>query len=236
MRPFGWLDIETSSACNRQCATCIRNSNPNRDEVADWFGPQSLLPMDVITAILDQAAAISPTCRVILSHFNEPLLDPRIVDIAALAKSYGLFNVACVTNGDLLTPQLASNLDQYLDRIVVSLYLPTGQRRERAKARIRSYFDRTRVQIKGHHVVVHWHPQARDKTYDPCTRLGRLIINHRGDYLLCCDDMVGHFGLGRFPDISLRDYWSGDARAKIIKTLSQVGGRREFSHCATCPR
>ncbi len=235
MKRFFWLDIETSSLCNRRCSTCIRNSNPAREEVADWFD-QNLMPMETIQAILDQAAAMGFHGRLILSHFNEPLMDPRIVEIAKLAKSYGLFNVAAVTNGDFLSEQLAAQLDLYLDRLIVSLYLSNGRKRESRKRWILSLFKQTAVQVKGYHEVVHWHPGATDKSSEPCLHMARLIINHRGQYLLCCDDMIGHFDLGTFPETSLLDYWYGDTRGKIVAELSAEGGRKNYPYCMACPR
>lgn len=238
MRHCSWLDIETSSLCNRRCVTCMRNSNPNREEVADWF-EQRLMPMEMIKGIFDQAVAAGFRGYVILSHFNEPLLDPRIVDIAKMAKSYRRFYVRFVTNGDLLTQSLAGSLDGVLDEITISLYLPEGKERDERFKWFISLFGKTRVKItSGVHSVVHFHPSAWNvnRENDPCLRTRRMIINHRGQYLLCCDDMLGHFDLGTFPELGLRDYWHSEKRLKIIRELEQAGGRMKYQYCAICPR
>lgn len=232
------IDIETSSACNRQCRLCIRNSNPNRHEVTDWF-TQHLMPMEVIEEILSQAAVNEFRHSIIVSHYNEPLLDPRIVEIARLAKSYDMFSVRLVTNGDRLTPQLAGQLDGVLDEITISLYLRRGARRQQKKKELSSLFSKTKPHItNGVHGMVHFHPEGNVAAVvdQPCHRTTRLIINHRGQYLLCCDDMIGHFSLGVFPQVALEEYWNGQKRAEIVNTLSHPGGRKEFPYCRTCPR
>lgn len=232
------LDIETSSLCNRRCSTCIRNSNPDRAVVSAWF-KQTLMPMETIKAILDQAVSGGFRGGVILSHYNEPLLDPRIADIAILAKSYETFSVRLVTNGDLLTPELASKLDGVLDGITISLYMPAGPERKKRQAWFKSLFKKTHPFVKtGVHGMVHWHPDGKPaaRINDPCHRPRRITINHRGQYLLCCDDMTGHFGLGTFPAVSLTEYWYGRSRARIVARLEKSGGRRAFPYCATCPR
>jgi len=232
------LDIETSSLCNRRCATCIRNSNPNREEMADWF-EQRLMPMETIKAILDQAVAARYHYGVILSHYNEPLLDPRLVEIATLARSYRRFLVRLVTNGDALTPELASRLDGVLNDITISLYMPAGKERERKRELLKSLFRKTRLFITdGVHGIVHFHPAGNPARVinDPCLRTKRMIINHRGQYLLCCDDVTGHFDLGRFPETSLVDYWRGQKRREIVERLANAGGRKFHPYCMTCPR
>jgi hypothetical protein len=216
----------------------MRNSNPNREEVADWF-EQRLMPVDMLTEILDQAAVARYRGAVILSHFNEPLLDPRIASIAELAKSYNRFSVRLVTNGDLLDESMAAALDGVLNKITISLYLPKGPERDEQCKWFMSLFRKTEVKItSGVHAVVHFHQSAGqvNQQNEPCFQTRRLIVNHRGQYLLCCDDMLGHFDLGMFPKIGLREYWHSEKRLKIVRELEQAGGRLSYPYCRTCPR
>lgn len=233
MKRFKSIDIETCSTCNRQCADCIRNTNPDREAVRDWF-EVNWLPMATIRQILDQANAMVGSCQVCLSHYNEPLMDSRIVDIATMAKSYGKFRVYLVTNGDLLTPELASRLDGVLDCINVSLYLPPGGDRLTRKMWLRRLFKTTRVLVKGEHVRTHFVPKPEDLRFSAC-ELGRLIINHRGQYLPCCEDMIGHFDMGRFPEVGLKEYWYGRKHRRILDAVRR-GDRSGYEYCKTCPR
>lgn len=232
MKLFNTIDIETSSACNRVCRTCLRNMYPDRARVRPLF-EQNLMPMDTIAAILDECRTLDYKDKVCLCHWNEPLMDPRIVEIAKLAKSYGRFFVYFVTNGDFLTAELAAQLDGVLDRIIVSVY--DGDRREYAR-KLKAAFKTTSTQVKGDHRIAHYNPNAVAIPERPCRPVPRrLIINHAGEYLLCCEDLVGEFYLGKFPDLSLKEYWFGGKHERILQDLAAAGGRKKYPYCATCP-
>ena len=89
MRHFDSINIETSSMCNRVCPTCIRNSNPDKEATKSWF-EYHLMPMEVIEEIFRQYIDMGFKPIVCLCNYNEPLMDPRIVEIAKLAKSYNI--------------------------------------------------------------------------------------------------------------------------------------------------
>jgi molybdenum cofactor biosynthesis enzyme MoaA len=129
---FQFLDLETVSICNRRCPTCIRNSHPDKSKTESFF-KKNLLPWNVIKEALDQCADLGFTGGVCLSHYNEPLLDDRLVQIAMLVKSYDMFSpIFLHTNGDKLHDVLAKGLDGFLDRIHISFYDEEGKE-ERAK-------------------------------------------------------------------------------------------------------
>ena len=239
-----FIDFETIGACNRVCPTCIRNSHPDKAEISSWFSG-SLLSVDVIRKALDECSAGGFRGGVCLSHYNEPLMDERIAEIAKLAKSYDRFHpIFLNTNGDFITPELAESLDGVLDNIIVSLYMEKSKRVERAEW-ISSLFKKTRVDacIMSDHIATHYSPKfdvvalAEKHKDHACheTKI-RVIINHRRQFLLCCDDVVGNFDLGYFPDITIGEYWLGERHTTIVRDLERFGGRNLYSHCRTCPR
>jgi len=241
---FETLDLETSSTCNRICPTCMRNSYPERQEVASFFKP-NYMPLGVIKGALDQCVELGFTGSVILNHYNEPLMDKRLPEIIGMVRAYPQWkSVWFHSNGDLLTPELAERLDGTLDRIVFTLYQDEPIKSKRAEW-IRSLFPNTYLDINTYseHITTHFSPRPelqemieRHKN-NPCTEAERRVaINHAGNYLLCCDDMVGHFQLGSFPELSIADYWFGEKHTQIVMDLRQSGGRLKYSHCATCPR
>jgi hypothetical protein len=234
VKMFNSFDLETSALCNRKCATCLRNSHPNRVAVQRFF-TQSFMPLQTIQQILDQAADLGYKGKLCLCHWNEPLMDPRIVEIVKLAKSYNRFYVYFFTNGDFLTEEIAGQLDGLLDGIAVSLYL-SGSARVETSRRIRQAFSRSQVQIKGDHRPAHFHPGVVGDPRRHCRPVPRrLIVTYRGEYLLCCEDLLGEFSLGRFPEVSLKDYWFGEKHSTILNTLSAPGGRAAYPYCAVCP-
>lgn len=238
-----YLDFETISTCNRVCPTCIRNSHPNREAVASWFEPH-LLDEAVVYAALDQAAAWNFRGGVCLSHYNEPLMDERIPAIAARVRAYNLFSpIFLNTNGDFITEDLAASLDGVLDRIIITLYMDEPVKSKRA-AWLQGLFRTTDAQVltMSEHIPTHFSPKfpvedlAKRYRGAACHEPAiRIIINHRSQYLLCCEDVIGNFDLGTFPEKSLEEHWNGRHSA-IQAMLGQPGGRSWHNYCLTCPR
>ena len=241
---FKYIDFETISTCNRFCPTCLRNSHPNREELRTWFVPH-LLSIDLIKDALKQCIELGFKGGVCLSHYNEPLMDERLPEIAELAKNYGQFSpVFLNSNGDFLTEQLAKDLDGKLDRIIISLYMKEPLKSERAEW-IKTLFHKTHPDIitMSDHIPTHFSPKfpveelARRYIDNPCREPTiRVIINHRRQFLLCCDDVIGNFDLGTFPETSIKDYWFGEKRQKLENDLAHNGGRRKHEYCSSCPR
>lgn len=242
---FSYIDLETISTCNRTCSTCIRNSHPDRKKLRSWFEPHHL-PIKTIHQALDQCGDLGFVGGVCLSHYNEPLMDERIAQIGQIVKSCGIFHpIFLNTNGDFITEDIAQGLDGVLDKIIVSLYMKEPIKSER-KAWIQSLFHKTHVDVNtnAEHFTTHYSPMptldALIETHrgDPCKTEPKLhlIINHRRQYLLCCDDVIGNFDLGTFPEIGIEDYWFGDKHTKILNDLDETGGRLLYSYCSTCPR
>lgn len=241
---FETIDFETISTCNRRCVTCMRNSYPDRSKVSSFF-KTNYLPIDTIKLALDQCVELGFTGSVILNHYNEPLMDKRLPEIIRMVRAYPQWkSVWFHSNGDLLTPELAEEIDGTLNRIVFTLYQDEPEQSERAKW-IRSLFKKTYLDINTYniHITTHFSPRPELQELinrykgNPCSEPQRRVaINHAGNYLLCCDDMVGHFELGSFPELSIADYWFGEKHTQIVEDLKYDGGRLKYAHCSTCPR
>ena len=73
----------------------------------------------LVENLIDQAAANSVR-KLFLSGFGEPLLDNRLPLFIARAKKLGIANISIVTNGYLLTPEIASEIiNQGLNEIII---------------------------------------------------------------------------------------------------------------------
>lgn len=237
---FKTASIETSSLCNRTCKTCIRNSYSNKERIAPWHN-QNFLPFGLIYGIGEQLRDMGFTENICLSHYNEPLLDHRLDIIVKYFKSLGCFSsVYFHTNGDYMTPTFAEELDGWVDKIIVSLYM--DKKSERIEW-IKSLFKKTVIDsTDGNHITSHYSPRENLKAKIaehlpteckiPQTT---MIINHQGQYLLCCEDIVGRFDLGSFPETNIKDYWYGDKHVGIVNTLI-ANGRGAYQYCRICPR
>lgn len=238
------IDFETISTCNRVCPTCLRNSYPDREKVESFFTP-NYMPVELIKEALDQCVDAGFRGSVILNHYNEPLQDERLPEIIRMVRAYPQWKTVWFhSNGDLLTEEFAKEVDGTLDRIVFTLYMDEPVKSKRAEW-IRSLFPNTYLDINTYseHITTHFSPREelqpmieRHKN-NPCTEVERRIaLNHKGSYLVCCDDMIGHFGFGKFPDTSLVDYWYGEKHVQMIRDLRGYGGRLKYAYCAICPR
>lgn len=233
---FEKLLIETHSACNRRCVTCLRQNHPHAGIRREYLE----LPGEIVKGLVDEAQDLRFKGPVGFHWFNEPLLDSRIPSFVRYAKDRGLYTYI-ITNGDLLTHELASQLDGALDEIHVSLYDP--ENREAVKECFRQLFVKTRVKFWGGHLTTHLSPRQDLKALiqkyaeRPCWNPRyRMIVSYTGDMALCCEDIACSWDLGNVRDHSLKDLWFNFRHKKILEVLNQPGGRHAYAYCETCPR
>jgi hypothetical protein len=237
LRLFDRLEIETQSSCNRVCPTCLRNSFPDRAAVGGYFEARQM-PAAQVCDLIDQAVALGFRGTLFLSFYNEPLLDSRLAELAHYAQAAGEFEVSACTNGDLLTAELAAQLDGAFDTLRVALY--DAGHDEELERLMGSWFQRTRLTFTGgRHIPRHFTclPAYAALIADqPCEMESqqRMCIRHDGELLLCCEDIQGEWGLGNVAERSLRDLWFGEPHASRLQALAQPGGRSGY--CLTCPQ
>lgn len=223
----------------------MRNSDPDREALESWFDKAAMLPIEDIERVMDGAIAMGCNQEVCLSHFNEPLADPRIVDIAKMARAKGFKRVFFCSNADYLTEELAEALDGVVDDIGFSFYMKDPVRSER-KAWCKSLFKKTFAKVgDGDHMLTHYSPLSENliqisnrASSKPCNlpKL-RFIVNHKGQMNLCCDDLIGRYDLGTIYDgKTIEEMWYSDVHQKYVIALQKPGGRSIHPHCVACPR
>ena len=237
------LELETQSTCNRTCASCLRNSHPSRDLVKDWFDVNQM-PLEIIIKAFEDSMKMGFGGVLSLSHFNEPLQDPRLPEILKIASRYRFSETMIHTNADVLTEEIARELDGNLSSMIVALYCAQPQKPKREKW-ILSFFKKTRVVFTGGvHILTHFGPRdgvsniINVNKHNPCYEpVRRLVLNHRSQMLLCCDDMIGNFNLGEFGlTTSLEELWFSEKHQDMVRDLAQAGSRLKYPYCASCPR
>lgn len=180
---------------------------------------------------------------VCLQHYNEPLQDERLASFGRAAKEMGFSYVFTCTNADFMNEERAAELDGTFDELLIALYMkePVKSKRE---AWLRTLFHKTRLTFTGGGFIpTHYSPVfpvkvlAAQHESRPCSEpLRRMIVNHRGDMLMCCDDMVGHFSLGNVHEKSLEELWYSERHQQLVLALQHPGGRTAHPHCLSCPR
>ena len=242
--PGKTLEIETSSLCNRRCPTCIRNSCPDKEATAPWF-ENNKMPTETILNLVRDSMALGFNGVVCLSHYNEPLYDDRLVELGREIKKMGEFGgIFFHSNGDLLTEEMAAELDGVFDEIDFTIYDSNLQDIHNKQAWITSLFQETEIVFcDSKHSITHFSPTANVEELSnrninrPCFEpLYRIIFNHKGELLFCCDEVFGNFDLGSYPDKPIEELWLGEKYQSLMEAVSKPGGRRKLPYCSTCPR
>jgi radical SAM protein with 4Fe4S-binding SPASM domain len=265
---FDWLEIETQGDCNRRCKTCLRQSYPHKENPSHqgrfptrWkVGHGKKMEILTFKSIIDQAIDMGFTGTVNLQHYNEPLLDDRLAELAAYVKTKPeVKDVRAFTNGDLFDEVRAQELDGLFDIFHIALYMPR-EKQEIREEWLRGLFKKTHLEFTGGlHRASHYSPPEQWEDLDhylydtmdhanleelikvqrekPCLHNNHmLIIAYDGTILHCCEDYVGHFGLGNVNSMSLKDIWESPKHRQLVEDLSCAGGRKKNPYCDNCPR
>jgi radical SAM protein with 4Fe4S-binding SPASM domain len=171
------------------------------------------------------------------------MMDDRLPELVKIAKDMGYPYVFFASNGDFLTEELAAQLDGVVDYIGFAFYMDEPKKSERM-AWVKTLFRKTKITLGvGDHMPTHFSPmpeltQLTRKIRDfPCNHpIKRMIVNHRGDMLMCCEDLTGNFSLGSVHDSSIEELWYSDRHQELVLALQKKHGRQTHPHCVTCPR
>jgi radical SAM protein with 4Fe4S-binding SPASM domain len=127
------VQIESTNLCNAKCVFCPRDEMQRRQGVMDF---------DLFRKVVDECAALGIT-HVRVHNYGEPFLDKELVEKVRYAKSRGIAEVGMISNGSLITEDLAQGMiDAGLDAINISV-----------DAAGKEVFERTRVHLDYETVV-----------------------------------------------------------------------------------
>ena len=106
------VQIESTNLCNAKCVFCPRDEMHRRQGVMDF---------DLFTKVVDECAALGIT-HVRVHNYGEPFLDRGLVEKVKYAKSKGIKEVGMISNGSLITEEIARGMiDAGLDAINISV-------------------------------------------------------------------------------------------------------------------
>jgi radical SAM protein with 4Fe4S-binding SPASM domain len=127
------VQIESTNICNAKCVFCPRDEMHRR---------QGVMEMDLFEKIVDECAALGIT-HVRVHNYGEPFLDRELVDKVRYAKSKGIAEVGMISNGSLITEEIARGMiDAGLDAINISV-----------DAAGKEVFERTRLNLSYDDVI-----------------------------------------------------------------------------------
>jgi radical SAM protein with 4Fe4S-binding SPASM domain len=106
------VDIESSSACQMKCPMCMAHLMKDMKK--------GVMSFELYKKIVDECAR-EHVYSIRLDHRGEPLLNPKIVEMVRYAKNRGIKDVAFLTNGERLNPDIIKDLiEARLDWISIS--------------------------------------------------------------------------------------------------------------------
>jgi len=234
---FSSVQLETITTCNRKCWYC-----PN----SKYGKPYALMPVELYKKIVDQLSNIK--YRTVFSpHFyGEPLLDKRLPDLISYArKKLPNSLIRIYTNGDLLTEELFFKLigagvnEFFITDHDVSL---TKEGKLVKKDTFIVNF-KNKLAKKFQDKIILFRLGSNDlnnrgglvkvkgKKTERCN-IRQVIINHEGNFLLCCHDYFAKYPLGNINDKDIMEIWN----SKNFKSMRQRlrKGIFEFDMCKKC--
>lgn len=230
---FRCVIIETSSYCNRRCKTCPVSIAPRNEEY---------MAEKLFNKIISELKDMKYNGHIFLHLFNETLCDYRIIEKVAMVRNeIPKSNINMNTNGDLLTLEMANKLYiAGLNRLNVAIYdSEIPEHIESIENRIDGNVKKMihvflQHNLKGNRAgrlnnVIINKPLKAD-CYDPSHD---IVINYKGDYLLCCEDYFAESKIGNVKDKHICQIWNSK-KYKYIRCLLKHHKRTEINICNKC--
>jgi MoaA/NifB/PqqE/SkfB family radical SAM enzyme len=119
-----YIELETSKKCNRKCSCCPNGGNIARET-------QELMGWDLFLSIITQLSKLDFTGWLALHNYNEPLLNPRLIQELETINTLLPHSSTCIfSNGDFLTEEKLQELNGVkLENLRITLY-PSSDRKE----------------------------------------------------------------------------------------------------------
>ena len=150
------VQIESTNLCNAKCVFCPRD---------EMHRQQGVMDVDLFRRIVDECVELGIT-HVRVHNYGEPFLDRQLVEKVRYAKSRGIAEVGMISNGSLITEDIARGMiDAGLDAINISV-----------DAGGKEVFERTRLHLQYDTVIGNIRTLARLRE-ESGRRRPRLILS-----------------------------------------------------------
>jgi len=199
------VDIELSSVCNMKCPMCFSGTELFKKSV--W---QGFMDFSLFCRIIDQLAE-RRVYSIRLSWRGEPTVNPHFMDCVSYARKKGIKEIASLTNGLRLTPQMFEELvDLKMDWLTIS-FDGVGETYERIRvpAKFGEMVDKIRLfsEIK-----------KRKRSVKPVVRLQGIwpaISENAHEYFDIFEPLVDEVSVN-----SLLDYLLNDERPEYVENFT----------------
>jgi len=132
--------IETGTTCNHTCDYC---------PVSEFTVDHQVMDLKLFRHVMDELASLGRSFkRISYNHYNEPLVDPFLVDRIRLSMGYGFFGkILLNTNLSILPKKLPAELKFASDRLEFNINLPTVDPERYRKLHGKDHFHRVETNI-----------------------------------------------------------------------------------------
>ena len=237
---FSYLEIETSSLCNKTCPWCLFGQLPNFR--GDEF---QFLDTSYIKKILNELSQNKFKGVISFYSMNEPLLDERIKNGSLFRECRNILSNADVkfninTNGILLDDNIEKMFNSGLDNIHISCYdediliKAKNIQKKYTGIIILDYTNEKANVLKFNRAgSIKSFTGVLTKKKKSCTLpVFSSVIGFDGEVRLCCNDVLGQIKLGNIKYENLYDILDGEKMKKLRNRI--LINREEVFPCNIC--
>ena len=237
---FNDIDIEVNTACNRRCSYC-----PN--SIDDRGLPKNNIEMKVALyeKIIDELALLNFTGRISPIFYGEPLLRKNLAALIKYTREkIPQADIKITTNGDFLSLEKYQELVKAgASKFLITQHGPSMPKNikdlfeflkenpaEKVKIIYSKFEKNTPLYNRGGLIK----PEKVD--YDPrCLKPHNpLVIDAKGNVILCCNDYFSSVKFGNLEKEKLVDVWNKPAFKKIREELKKRNFKLDI--CKKCVR
>lgn len=236
------VNIETINRCNSTCAFCTANIHAEKR-------PFAKISDDLYYSIIDQLADWGYKGHLTLYGNNEPLLDPRIVELHRYAREKlpDCF-IFMSTNGLILTLDKIREVQPYIDQLIINNYANEYKLHDNLQ-QIYDYVSAHPEEFEDIEIVIQMrylqevltnragsapNKKATQKEYKQSCLLPftDMWITPNGKVGLCCCDNLEVTDFGDLNKQTLKECWSSPKLMAVRRLLQK--GRNQYSFCRYC--
>lgn len=214
---FTQVLLETRTDCNRKCKFCPQ---------AHFSRPLKSMDWNVFTKVIDDLAEMKFSGRVALYMTNEPLIEPRLMEMIKYARiKSARFFIDITTNGKNLSSKLLDELFlQGLDNININDYRSD---RKSSPDKISKSLEKTIRDFKSNpkvtynkrstvEVLSNYAGTIKDNNRELLSKFcnypfRKLAISAEGNIILCCNDYIYKTNFGNVLSENLSNIWNSEA-------------------------
>lgn len=230
------IEVEVNKNCNLKCGYCPNSLIKGKE-------PEQLMQQDLFRKILLDLKEIKYAGKMAFHRYNEPLM-ANVEEYIKMTKTLvPEITTELFTNGSLLSTKRLQTLHEAgIDKIIVTQHTPKG-----FIDKLLTIPDRLlkNIDVKyGSELKLSNRAGILSNIKDPVENVSQMtckrpsntmIIDVKGNVLICCDDYHRTTQMGNVNDKSIKEIWNSPKYKKIRESIAK-GYRHILKLCQKCNR